>query len=207
MNQKLVQQHSPITIIGAGGIGSPVAETLAGIGFNLRIFDHDTVGAENIGSQRYGFNEIGRKKVGVLKTRLETAYRVKIEAIEEKYLGQIPLSGIIVCGVDSLKTRAMIWEHVKYNAGIPLYLDGRVGGERFKLFCLNPCDPTAIEKYETHLDLRASRPVTRCTSKFAPQAGIALNWGISCAVKELITGGKVPFQILGENLHFQRVDL
>lgn len=193
-----------MTIIGIGGIGSPVAETLARMGFDLIIYDSDPVGPENIGSQRYGFPDIGLEKAAVLKKRLEEQYRVSVIAHQELFEGQDELSGIAVCGVDSLETRAEIWESVKFNPLVPLYLDGRVGGERFKLFALNPCDPKDINRYETHLDL--SRPRTRmpCTARFAPQAGIALDWITCCIIKEWIVGNQIPFQVTGHNLEIRK---
>lgn len=199
INQELVKANSPITIIGVGGIGSRIGETLAEIGFDLSIWDDDIVKTENIGSQKFGYPDLGRLKVEALKTRWESQCQVSIDAHPEKYSGQKELSGIVIVGVDSKETRAKIWEFAKYNPLIPLYLDGRVGGERYKLFALNPCDPIAIEKYETHLDLSKPAMQALCTAKFAPQAGLALEFYIWTTIKEFITGHNLPFEIAGKN--------
>ncbi|MFC1640874.1 ThiF family adenylyltransferase [Patescibacteria group bacterium] len=193
-----------MNIIGVGGIGSPIAETLARMGFDLRIWDHDTVSPENVGSQRYGFPDIERPKVDVLKERLETAYQITVEANACKYEGQEVLEGIVVSGVDSLETRAMIWEHMKFNPAVTLFIDGRVGGTRFKVFALNPCgDLDRAEKYESRLDLTASRTELQCTSKFAPQAGSALDWCITSLIISHIGKGTVPFAVIGEDFMLQ----
>lgn len=206
LSQKQVKQNSPVIIIGAGGIGSAAAEGLARIGFDLIVWDDDTVGIENIGSQRYGFSDIHpmnpRQKVFVLQERLEKEYKIAVEPRPEKYEGQEELSRIVVCGVSDLETRAMIWERgIKDNPNIALYLDGRVGGERFKLFSLNPFDAEAVRAYETHLDLNKPRTQMPCTSRFSPQAGSALEWCITSVIKEYIAGNSFPFQIIGQNFN------
>jgi hypothetical protein len=61
-----------IEIIGAGGIGSPLAETLATMGFDLTIWDKDIVEAHNISNQNYYPDQIGECKV---KALLDTLIR------------------------------------------------------------------------------------------------------------------------------------
>lgn len=176
------------------------------MGFDLILFDGDDVSPENIGSQNFGFPEIGMKKVEALKERLEKKFQIAVISYAENFEGQKELSGIVISGVDKLETRVKIWEeNIKFNPLVPLYIDGRVGGERFKVFSLSPCDPENIERYETHLDLR--NPVTEitCTSKFAPQAGVAISWIVICLLQELITGKEIPFQLTGENFAFRKI--
>ncbi len=203
--QEQVKANSPVTIIGCGGIGSRVAQTLAEIGFNLSLWDDDVVGNENVGSQRFGFGEVDSPKVLALKSRLEAGCQVSVSAHQEKFDGQEELSGIVVCGVDSKETRAKIWESIKFNPGIPLYLDGRVGGKRFKLFAVNPCNPQHIEVYETQLDLSKPPMEAPCTARFAPQAGMALDYYIWVSISAHIVGGKVPFQVAGQDLDVRTV--
>ena len=61
-----------IEIIGAGGIGSPLAECLATMGFDLTIWDEDIVEAHNISNQNYYPDQIGQIKV---KALLDTLVR------------------------------------------------------------------------------------------------------------------------------------
>jgi hypothetical protein len=49
-----------------------------------------------------------------------------------------------------MKSRADIWECIKFNPEVPLYLDGRMGGEQIQLFSLNPNDFDLVEFYGTH---------------------------------------------------------
>lgn len=200
VNPELVKKHSPITVIGAGGIGSRVFETLGQIGFNLDGWEPDIVAPENIGPQKFGFPDIGKLKIDVLKERLETNYRVSVATHKEKFSGQQELTGIVILGVDTKEERAKIWESsIKYNPNIPLLLDGRVGADRYKLFCVNPCDPVHIDKYNSQLDLTKPQMETRCTAKFAPEAGMALDFYMWVAIKQFMLGEKVPFMVAGKN--------
>jgi hypothetical protein len=204
ISKQSVKDNSPITVIGVGGIGSRISETLAQIGFDLSIWDDDVVKPENVGSQIYSFSDLEERKVLALKKRLEP-YNVKVESHPEKYEGQSELSGIVICGVDSKEVRAKIWETIKYNPSVPLYLDGRVGGERFKLFALNPCDPSLIDAYETQLDLTKPSFEAPCTGKFAPQAGIALAFYLWVTIQEHILAKQIPFQVAGCNFSVRTI--
>jgi molybdopterin/thiamine biosynthesis adenylyltransferase len=68
--QKLLEAH--VAIIGAGGLGSPVAMYLASAGVGrLTIADHDDVDLSNLQRQiLHGSNDLGRPKVESAKDRL-----------------------------------------------------------------------------------------------------------------------------------------
>ena len=55
-----------VEIIGAGGIGSPLAEVLATMGFDFVIWDKDKVEPHNISNQNYYPDQIGMVKVQAL---------------------------------------------------------------------------------------------------------------------------------------------
>lgn len=61
-----------IEIIGAGGIGSPLSEALAVMGFDIVIWDNDVVESHNIYSQNYYPDQVGMVKTAAL---LETLCR------------------------------------------------------------------------------------------------------------------------------------
>lgn len=206
INPELVKKHSPITVIGAGGIGSRVLETLAQIGFNLETWEPDIVAPENIGPQNFGFPDIGKLKADALKERLEKNYKISVITHAEKFIGQKELSGIVIFGVDTKEIRAKIWESsIKYNPNIPLLLDGRVGADRFKLFCIDPFNQEQIEKFESQLDLKNPQMRTRCTAKFAPEAGIALDFYMWIAIKQFMLGEKIPYMVAGKNFEVRFV--
>jgi tRNA A37 threonylcarbamoyladenosine dehydratase len=55
---------TPITVVGAGAIGSFTVLTLAKMGFNnITVFDDDEIDFVNINNQFYRISDIGKKKV------------------------------------------------------------------------------------------------------------------------------------------------
>ena len=60
-----------VTLCGAGGLGSHLADNLARQGFqHLRVIDRDRVEEHNVSTQLYGTSDIGAWKVEVLRQRL-----------------------------------------------------------------------------------------------------------------------------------------
>jgi len=63
---RFTPQERTVEIIGAGGIGSPLAEVLATMGFDLTFWDKDIVEGHNISNQNYFPDQIGEIKVEAL---------------------------------------------------------------------------------------------------------------------------------------------
>ena len=64
-------QSVKIGIGGAGGLGSNVAMILVRSGFkHIEILDYDVIDASNLNRQQYFTDEVGQRKVDVIKTRL-----------------------------------------------------------------------------------------------------------------------------------------
>src|SRR5881227_2029453 len=79
---------APLTLCGAGALGSLLADNLARQGFRqLRVIDRDRVEEHNVGTQIYGASDIGAWKVEVLRQRLFRATGIEIEALR-KELGE-----------------------------------------------------------------------------------------------------------------------
>lgn len=79
--------RATVTIVGAGGLGVPVAQYLAAAGVGtLRIVDPDTVELSNLHRQPvYVMDDLGRPKVDALTQRLaDTNPTIRIEAIEQE---------------------------------------------------------------------------------------------------------------------------
>jgi hypothetical protein len=147
----------PVHVIGCGGIGSAAALTAAKLGFSdMVLWDDDRVEAVNIPNQLlYGPQDIGRHKAEVLRERLLLLGASKVEAWMERVIAsdlhRKQLDGIVISGVDSMKSRRAIWDAVKLNTKIHQYFDGRLGGTHGALFNLNPSISAEIEVYESWL--------------------------------------------------------
>src|SRR5262245_1703192 len=75
----------PLTRCGAGALGSFLADHLVRQGLrHLRVIDHDRVAEHNVGTQLYGFAEVGVRKVDALRSRLFLAAGVEIEAVAKE---------------------------------------------------------------------------------------------------------------------------
>lgn len=142
----------PITLIGAGGIGSPTALTLAKMGCdNLTIWDFDTVATHNIPNQLYPLNAVSKPKAEALSLVLEEYAGVQPRIVPSAFTGKERLSGVVCACVDTMEARMAIWKAVRFKPAVPLYLDARVAGEIGMLYTIRPCDLYAVRFYEQTL--------------------------------------------------------
>lgn len=84
-----------VEIIGAGGIGSPLAETLATMGFDLVVWDRDIVEAHNISNQNYTPDQIGERKVVALVQTLIKKVKMFDDTLEAYYINEDLYKSII----------------------------------------------------------------------------------------------------------------
>ena len=107
---------SKVLIVGAGGLGCPVADYLcrAGVG-NLGIVDFDKVTLSNLHRQTlFSSKDIGKLKVNILKKKLQLVNpSIKIKAINKKVNSKniekiIEKFDIIVDGTDNFKAKFLI---------------------------------------------------------------------------------------------------
>src|SRR5205823_956518 len=75
----------PLTLCGAGALGSHLAENLVRQGFQqIRVIDRDRVEEHNISTQLYGETDIGAWKVESLRQRLFRAVGIEMEALRKE---------------------------------------------------------------------------------------------------------------------------
>lgn len=157
----------PVTIIGVGGIGRAVAETLAEMGFKeIILYDPDIVELHNRPNQAYRKKDIRKLKVKATKEIIqEFTDWCQVTAIPEKFKGQKPLKGIVISAVDTMQSRKEIWKAVRYNLNVPLYIDGRLGGEIIQVFTVKPGQIEDIEIYERNLFSDEEAAQLPCTAQ------------------------------------------
>jgi len=157
----------PVTIIGLGGIGRPVAETLAEMGCReITLWDPDRVEEHNRPNQAYRKKDISKLKVKATKEIIqEFAEWCEVTVVPEKFAGQRPLEGIVISAVDTMESRMKIWKAVRYNLNVPLYIDGRIGGEIVQVFTVKPCQIEDIEAYEQTLFPDKEAAQLACTAQ------------------------------------------
>ena len=179
------EYNGEVTLIGSGGVGSFSAVALAKLGIKkLVVYDFDKVEEHNLPNQFFTVNAVGKPKVEELAKICQlVSDDVTVEGKNEKFVDQ-QLSGIVICGVDSMEQRKIIWDKVKMNFNVRHFIDIRIGGEQIRAFSVPNVDIEAIEKYEATLydDSKAAQPA--CTSR----AVIDVGFGIGAIVARFVRG-------------------
>ena len=137
--------HSKVLIVGAGGLGCPIVDTLsrAGVG-TIGIADHDKVNLSNIHRQNlYSSKDVGKFKVDVVEKKIKSINKyIKLIKLKEKVTENniyeiIKNFEIIVDGSDNFKTKFLLNKYsIKYGkiliVGAISKFDGHVFTFNFK---------------------------------------------------------------------------
>ncbi len=177
----------PISIVGAGAIGSHVALYLAKMGYaNITVWDDDGVSEENMNSQGYRRKDVGFKKVDALYDIIEEYTAIKVTKRAEKYLENSEmLNGIVICAADSMAVRKYCWEINKLNPFMKAYIDTRMGAENALLYCIKPDVEADVTEYEKTLWSDSDAVQLPCTAKATCYTATMLS-GLACkAVKDI----------------------
>jgi hypothetical protein len=184
-----------VTVIGCGGIGASILPTLLTMGFKKFIlFDPDTVEARNITTNLiFRPRDLFRVKVERVREYLLEYGAESVETHQELYTGQVPLSGLVISGVDTMSARKEIWGHIVDNGDVPLYLDGRIGGEQFTLLAVEPFNSDHIEWYEEFCLFDDSEAAALpCTARTVVYPAVALGAFMAAYLAAWSRGEKVP---------------
>lgn len=187
----------PVTVIGAGGIGSPTALALAKMGCpNLTVYDPDTVEAHNLPNQLYRLQDVDRPKVEALQEVIASFTGAKIAVHQEAVVSQ-PLAGVVITGVDSMSARQQIWQKaVRYRSSIELYVDARMGAEVCRIYTLRPTDPDEVEAYQATLYDDADATAEACTAQAIIYNVFTIAGLIANQVKKHVKGERLDRELI-----------
>ena len=198
MSQRLTRQldiipvavlGEPITIIGAGAVGSWTAKALARMGFaDIRVFDPDVVDMVNLNSQGYRLTDVGLPKVDALRIAILEETGTRIEAVQAKYEGG-KFRGVVIGAVDNMEARAKIWSEHLLAFGVTGIIDARMGAEQIIVQVIRPGDPSDRENYPKSLYSDAQAMHEPCTAKATIYTAYLISGLIVKAVKDLVTAG------------------
>lgn len=183
---------TPITIVGAGAVGSFTTLAIAKMGFsNIMVFDDDKVEAENMNAQFYPIPTIGRPKVEALSEVIEIFCDTRIEAIHKRYSGGA-LPGIVISAVDNMKTRRLIWEEAKRSNTTTHVIDPRMTAQVALLYTMKPMVGADILSYEKTLYSDEVAVQERCTEKSTIYTVLLLSGLVCQSIKAIVTKTVYP---------------
>lgn len=181
--------NTPITVIGAGGIGSWTTFALAKMGFsNITVFDPDKVGIENVGNQIYSFFHIGKEKVfslAALCKSVGTDIYCNDELFTPKHAAHFNPGIIVIMAVDSMATRKMIAENVPLDCFL---IDGRMGAEKILIYTAFNKKTRASYAKTLYSDDNAHQ--APCTAKATSYCALTIAGLIVGQVKSYLSGKK-----------------
>lgn len=187
---KLAAQQ--VTLVGAGGIGSPTALLLAKLGVqNLTVYDPDVIEEHNLPNQMYRLGDLGRPKVEALAEVCQQFAGLTIHAIQEEFPLTGTPQGTVIVTVDSMAVRSVIWEAMKYQPRLQHLLDARMGAEEGRLYTLRPNDPDHVDRYEKTLYSDGESLELPCTARAIGYNTAFLASLIASQVQKLVVGRPV----------------
>ncbi len=124
----------PITVIGAGAVGSFTTLALAKCGAeHITVWDDDIVEAHNLPNQWYRLADLGRRKVEALSDLVAAMTGVHIDARATRFDGG-GATELTICCVDLMDERIALWQGLSPRPA--LYIDARMGAEVGTLRCV-----------------------------------------------------------------------
>lgn len=161
-----------IHFIGCGGASNMAILTAASMGIvercNIHLYDPDILEDRNIPTEVvYSYNSVGEHKVDAMLSALKFKFGEKIRTEDElagsrKFLvganvylhrsavdSESKLDGIVITGVDSMKSRKEIWEAIKKSPEVELLIDLRSAGLTAQVITVLMSSRESVEAYES----------------------------------------------------------
>lgn len=139
--------ETPVTLVGAGGIGSWTALLLARAGVpNIIVYDDDTIENHNLGGQLFRLNSVGAAKVGEVNQIVSDFTGTSISGLQYKYRDQ-NITPHVITALDNMEAREAVYEKWKSMDDRKLLIDGRLLAESFQIFTVTKATEGQYEKY------------------------------------------------------------
>ena len=188
---------SKVLIVGAGGLGCPIADYLsrAGVG-TIGIADFDKVNLSNIHRQNlYNSKDVGKYKVDVVKEKIKsinpfTKTKTYKKKISDKNLNNIINSfNIIVDGSDNFRTKFLLNKYsIKYKKTLIVGAISKFDGHVFTFDFKDKKTPCLRCFYQSE----PSDEILNCEAEgiMGPVAGIIGNIQANEVLKKILKIGK-----------------
>lgn len=162
----------------------------------LTVYDFDVIEEHNFPNQLLpeilsGTTTIGMPKVVALQALVLAMTSVKITAKNERYTHQ-ELNGIVISAVDSMTVRMQIFEKIKRNPSVDLFIDGRMSATNFQVYAQLPFK---TELWEKSWFMDGDGDQTPCTAKTIIYNTMGIASEIANIIKLFINDEKYPLFI------------
>lgn len=142
--------NSKVLILGAGGIGSHAAFSLASSGVEVYITDADIIERRNYSSQLFLQKDIGQNKSFAVNNMIKATRGVEINPLDKMFDETSFVSKHMIVGTDNFASRglaAVKWKEEYIDKGVEgaLFIDGRLSNTQLQIFVLRTKED--IEKY------------------------------------------------------------
>ncbi|MDD5476496.1 MAG: ThiF family adenylyltransferase [Syntrophales bacterium] len=186
----------PITVIGAGAIGSAAVVSLAKMGCSsIAVWEDDRLEEMNIPNQLCKPALVGKLKVDALEELVLELTGVRIEGIPKRYGGQF-LKGVVIVAVDTMTARQVAWKRARLNPRIPLLVDARMGAEFARMYAIHPMDIGQAEFYEQNLYGADEAERLPCSARSIIYCPTVIAGIVALIVKQYAMNQPVPQEIL-----------
>ncbi len=192
----------PITILGAGGVGSPTALALAKMGCGqLTVWDGDIVEEVNTASQLYGMPYLALAKVEALANIVGMLTGITLKQENRFWEEQLIDAHLIISAIDSMEARKRLYNKHKHS---PLwFIDARMGGNTLILYAFNLSDSAPCAEYEKTLYSDDEADPLPCTERAVVYNTFTSGGLIASLVARIANKQTVPFETVVDLLNFR----
>jgi len=192
--------YVPIHIIGAGGIGSFLAVALAKLGMqNITIQDFDCVEPHNIPNQLFRLTDIGKMKVDAVKEIASEFGDIEIKVITDKFEDSLPdlePGSIVISAVDSMEVRKAIFDAIKDDPMVDLFIDPRIGGCTIRILTVPLSEQDSITKYSNSFYDDENAQELECTARAIIDVGFMVAGLVTGIIRNYIANGKWTHELI-----------
>jgi molybdopterin/thiamine biosynthesis adenylyltransferase len=167
-------QLPPVTIIGAGGIGSWTALLIGRAGCpRLRICDPDIYETHNMSGQLVATNYLETNKAAALASLIKDLGCLDSIKPYGVIYSKLYSDDVIISAVDNMAARKQIFDDWKARPTRKLFIDGRLLAEHYQIFCVLPNSKAELE-YEKNLFLDSEVDEVPCSYKQTSHAAASI---------------------------------
>lgn len=186
----------PITVIGAGAIGSATVVTLAKMGCSdITVWDGDALEDLNVPNQVCKPSMTGKLKVEALAVLVYELTEVQIKETHRPYTGQ-SLEGVVVVTVDNMTCRQRVWKRARLNRKIPLLIDARMGAEFARIYTIHPTNIDEGDFYTGNLYSNEEAERLPCSARSIIYCPTVVAGFVALSIKQYAINRPSPREIL-----------